>query len=441
MNPRAAALSGKLAQTQAGVGPIVAKAQKTLETFQAARDRIAKSIGTPMDGEALGYRVAEGAKQAIKREHDKGQALYKAADRMAEGVRIKPVESFQTLSDEIDAMAETGLSETAANIFKRVRDRMAEGPMTTETLRAIRSEIRADLATFNVRGGVSNARAQRVMGAITKDIDDGLRAQGRADAADLYQRGDGQWASYIELTDDVVTPLIGKDGNASGEQVAKRMMADLQGNNARAVKLLNALPSEEQAIARASLIQSMGRAAPGRQDAAGQAFSPADFLTQWNKIGETAKLAYFGKDGRAALNDLAKVAEGSKLSQRWANHSNSGGAINMIPEWGLGVLTLGGSAGATNITARMLTSQAMVRWLAGAAKKPNVAAQKAHVSRLTAIAKAEPAIANDVLSLQSALQNQLSGAAQRTPVSAYAEEEKGDAVKTPPADGKRDDAQ
>lgn len=435
MGDRAAALAGKLAQTQAGVGPITTKAQATIASAKAARDRIAKAVGTPIEGkEGLGYQISTGAQKAIAREHDKGQALYKAAERQSEGVRIKPTEAFQTLSDEIDAMADTGLSETAANVFKRVRDRMAEGPMTVESLRAIRSSIREDLATFNVRGGVSNARAQRVMEAIGKDIDDGLRAQGRGGAADLFQQADGQWASYIDLTDNVVTPLIGKDGSASGEQVTKRMMADLQGNNARAVKLLNALPAEEQAIARASVIQAMGRAAPGRQDAEGAAFSLSEFLTHWDKMGETAKAAYFGRETRAALNDLATVAQGSKSSQRWANHSNSGGAINFPVETAAGIGTLGLSALATNVTARMLTSQRMVRWLAASAKKPNAGAQRAHVERLTAIARAEPAIANDILQLQQRLMEGIT----RSPAPVYADD-KGNGRIEPPQQGASDD--
>lgn len=440
MSPRAAAAAGKLAQTQAGVGRITDRAKLTLDTAKEARDRIARSLGQPMEGEGLGYRISQGASAAIKREHDKGAALYRTAERAAGDARIRPVDAFQTLSDEIDAMAETGLSETAGNIFKRVRDRMTEGPMTVQALRDIRTSLREDLATFNVRGGASSARAKRVMDAITKDIDDGLRQHGLEDAADAFQRADGQWQSYIELTDDVVTPLIGKDGSASGEQVAKRLMADLKGNNARAVKLLNALPAEEQAIARSSVIQALGRSSAGRQDAEGGAFSLNDFLTHWNEIGETAKSAYFGKDARAALNDLAVVAQGSKAAQRFANHSNSGGAINAIPEVGLGLATAGLSALMTNVTARMLTSQRMVRWLAGAGKKPNPAAAAAHVERLSAIAKAEPALANDILGLQSVLQQQLSGAAPRSVGRAYAEEEE-NSRREQPAKGKSDDAQ
>lgn len=441
MGMRTAAMAGKLAQTQAGLGPIKTKAAATLASAKAARDRIARTLGKPQEGEGLGYTISNGAQKAIAREHDKGEALYKAAERQSDGARIRPTEAFQTLSDEIDAMADTGLSETAANIFKRVRDRMAEGPMTVDTLRSIRSSIREDLATMNVRGGVSNARAQRVMEAITKDIDDGLRAQGRGDAADLFKQADGQWASYIDLTDNVVTPLIGKDASASGEQVVKRLTADLQGNNARAVKLLNALPAKEQSIARASVIQALGRSSSGRQDAAGEAFSLNEFLTQWDKIGETAKRAYFGKEGRAALNDLAVIAQGSKAAQRFANHSNTGGALNAPIGTLTSIATLGLSSLATNVTARMLTSQRMVRWLAGAAKKPNAAAQSAHIERLSALAKAEPALANDILGLQTVLRQQLSGAAQRTPASAYAEEEKGNPIEAKPAEGERHDPQ
>lgn len=434
MDTRVAAASGKLAQTQAGVGPVTRAAQKTLASAQAARDRIAKSIGNPAEGEGLGYRISEEAKKAVAREHDRAQSLYKSAERQSEGVRVRPTESFQVISDEIDKIADTGLGDKALNIFRRLQDRMTQGPMSVETLRNIRTQIREDLATEGLRGGKANAAAQRIMEAITRDVDGTLRANGLSDAADLFQQADGVWAAYTELTDDVVSPLIGKNGEFSGEQVVKRLQADLRGNNARAAHLLRALPAEGQSLARASVIQSLGHATKGQQNAANDAFSLSTFLTHWNEIGDTAKEAYFGSQARAALNDLAKVAEGAKQSQRWANHSNSGGALNAPVETGAALLTFGGSALATNVTARMLTSQRMVRWLAAAAKKPNSKALEAHVKRLSGLAEAEPALANEILNLQQRLMDSF----VRSPAPVYADD-KGNRGVEPPQQGAADD--
>lgn len=425
----AAAAAGKLAQTQAGVKPITTAAKATYNTTAAARDRLARVIGNPMEGEALGYRLSEGAKKAIAREHDNAQAFYKTAERQSEGLRIRPTESYQTISDEIDKIADTGLGDKALNIFRRVQDRMTQGPMSVETLRNIRTQIREDLATEGIRGGKADAAARRVMEAITKDVDTALRSNGMEAAADAFQQGDQLWAAYTELTDNVIAPIIGKEGDFSGEAVVKRLQADLRGNNARAAHFLRALPAEEQQIARSSIIQSLGRTRDG-------SFGFGEFVKNWADIGDSAKEAYFGAELRAALNDLDAVARGAKQSNRWANHSNSGGAINAPLETVAAFGTVGVSAILTNISARLLTSKAAVKWLTAAAKKPNEAALSAHVKRLSGLAEAEPAIANELLNLQQRLTESLS----RSPVSVYADE-KGNGGEKPPKQGERGDAQ
>lgn len=429
----AAAATGKLAQTQAGVGPVTRAAKETYNTTAAARDRLAQAIGSPMDGEALGYRLSEGARKAIALARDNAQAFYKTAERQSEGLRIKPAQAYQTVSDEIDKIADTGLGDKALTIFRRVQDRMTQGPMSVETLRNIRTQLREDLATEGIRGGKADAAARRVMEAITKDVDTALRTNGMEGAADAFKKGDELWAAYTELTDKVIAPIIGKEGELSGEAVVKRLQADLRGNNARAAHFLRALPAEEQQLARSSIVQSLGRARDG-------SFSFGEFVKNWADIGDSAKEAYFGADLRAALNDLDTVARGAKQSQRWYNHSNTGGALNAPIETTAGIATLGSSLLLTNISARLLTSKAAVRWLASAAKKPNPEALSAHVKRLSGLAEAEPAIANEVLNLQQRLTEQLSGGASRTPLPAYAEEE-GDSVKAKPAKGKSGDAQ
>lgn len=429
VDTRAAAAAGKLAQTQAGVGPVTRAAERTLETTGAARDRLARAIGEPLQGEAFGYRMSEGAKKAIAREHDAAQSLYRAAESKAQGLSLTPETTQAVLAREIATIADTGLGDKAVGIFGRVQDRLAQGPVSVETLRNIRTQIREDLATEGLRGGKADAAARKVMSAITDDIDTALRSNGLSEAADLFKRADDSWAAYSDLTDNVIAPLVGKKGEFSGETVAKRLQADLRGNNARAAHFLRALPAEEQTIARSSIVQSLGSEADG-------SFNFSKFVKHWDDIGDSAKDAFFGAELRSALNDIAIVSRGAKQSQRWANHSNSGGAFNAPLETIAAFGSLGGTMLATNVTARMLTSKTMVKWLAAAAKKPNEKALDAHAKRLTAIARAEPVIANDILSLQERLAQSF---AQPSALRSAAEED--DKLREPPpAQGERGNA-
>jgi hypothetical protein len=67
---------------------------------------------------------------------------------------------------------------------------------------------------------------------------------------------------------------------------------------------------------------------------------------------------------------------------------------------------------------KLLASPKFARWLASAPKKPNAAAQLAHINRLTRIATANPVIANDVLGLQE----RLAKAFTQQPVAAQGEQ-------------------
>lgn len=218
--------------------------------------------------------------------------------------------------------------------------------------------------------------------------------------------------------------------NLSSEQAFLNFerMANNRGDSARFRASLNAMSPEEASATRSLLIHRMGLANAGAQSAQGDAFSISKFLTRWNDMSDGAKATLFGDaEMRANMNDLALIAEKVKGSEKLAGHSNTG-AINSFnaTTGGLGgaalaLLTghpivaagLAGPALYQKATAELMTSKAMLKWLAKAPKKPNPKAQAAHIQRLTSIARAEPAIANEVLQLQQRLADAFTSAPAR----------------------------
>lgn len=214
----------------------------------------------------------------------------------------------------------------------------------------------------------------------------------------------------------------------SGEQVfhALERMAESKGDANRFQVTLAKMAPEEASTVRSALIHRMGLANAGAQNADGDAFSIAQFLTRWNRMTPEGKLALFGNaQMRDDMNDLALLAERVKGSERLAGHSNTG-AVNSFnaTTGGLGgavIALLSGhpwiAAGLAapavyqRVSAEVLTSRRLLNWIARAPKKPNAAAERAHIGKLTLIARAEPAIANDVLQLQQRLASFYSGAA------------------------------
>ena len=109
---------------------------------------------------------------------------------------------------------------------------------------------------------------------------------------------------------------------------------------------------------------------------------------------------------RAALDDLAKVSEGSKQAQRFQNFSNTAGGITGqllltgIPTYAGGLLGMAGSMVSQYGAGKLLASPGFARWLVGASKTTNPVA---HINRLSSIAAKESPIAAELSGLKQAL--------------------------------------
>jgi predicted Fe-S protein YdhL (DUF1289 family) len=167
---------------------------------------------------------------------------------------------------------------------------------------------------------------------------------------------------------------------------------------------MRSLDPEQRKIVTDAIVERLGRATPGKQDAAGDSFAPETFLTNWNKLSPGAKQQIFSDPAvRKNMDALAEVTqnlrEGAKV---FANPSGTAGAAAPM---GLGYLgargamslmtgdvagaayhlgTAGMLMGGAQIGARMLTSPKVVEWLA---QYPKVAPEAAsvHLARLGVI--------------------------------------------------------
>lgn len=411
-------LTSAAAQGPVSAQPIVAAAQRVNDNARTVRDNVAASVGQALRPEAAGQHARQGATAWMAESGGRVRSLYRAAETAAEGASVQPVSALDALDRNIAELAETPGGAPGLEYLQSLRDELAQGPVSVAGLLRMRSVMRDRFIKDGLRGSDTERRIGQVLDAAQEDVSEGLAEQGLPQAARLYQQAAAAHRERINTIDNVLTPLIGtREKPKSGEQIIKTLTADLQGNNARAVRFLNSLTPEEQASTRASIIGQLGRSSKGQQNAEGDAFSLGAFLTHWNEIGETAKRAYFGVEQRAALNDLARVAQGSKEAQRYANHSNTSGGIagQLLLTGGLGAA--GGWVGllAGSISqygaGRLLASPRFARWLARAPRTQ--LSGPAYVDRLTRIARAEPAIAGDVISLQRQLESAFSGSGAR----------------------------
>lgn len=380
-------------------GPIIKQAQQLNDK---AAEVVAKSAAnfsdSPLSGESLGDVMRGGLEKAIQISRAAPKAAYKRAEAIAGDSAVDLQLARATVDDQIarlEATAQTGSIPSQLADLRNLRSQL-ERPLTVQGVRDMRTELRV---APEHRGTPMDARMQAITEAAGKDAIDSLNAQGKGDAAKAFAQGDKLWAERLNMIDQVISPLIGRKNNPrSSEAIVKSVNATMQGNAARFGIFVHSLPAEEQGVVRASLISGLGKDKDGL-------FSVSRFADNWRDIQPSAKSALFGKESMEALDALATVGRESKFAMRSNNHSNTAGGL----EFGriLTTLTalpsLGVSLGAQFPAGKLLSSPAFARWLASSAKKPNPAAQLAHINRLTKIATANPVIANDILSLQERL--------------------------------------
>jgi hypothetical protein len=273
----------------------------------------------------------------------------------------------------------------------------------------MRTALRDQFETAGLRNSNLERIANRVVDAASDDIVGGLQAQGLDQAARAYRVADRYWRNRLATIDDAIEPILGNANNPkSGEQIVQSLKQAMAGNNRRFASFIEALPPQERGTVRASLISGLGRATKSQQDEMGEVFSLGTFLTHWNDIGASAKRTLFGDEARAALNDLALVARGAKQSQRFANTSNTGAAVTTsalgaAALTGPGILFAAKALAGQYAAGRLLASPRFARWIARMPANPNPTQGRAYIGRLARIARAEPAIANDVFDLQRRL--------------------------------------
>lgn len=405
--PTTRRLTAAAAQAPLSASPIINAAQRVLQRGQQVAADAAGPTAT--DSATAGEALRTGAEGYIRRSSGVGGALYDRAARRAGDARIDPVEARQMLDDQIQRLEAVPGGGQGLEEARAMRESL-DGQFSVQGIRDMRTEMFVDPA---LRGSPMDRRMRQVVDAAARDVENGLRSQGRGGAADAFRTADNFWRQRLETIDQVIEPVIGQPNKAKGgEAISKAVDVASKGDVVKLQRLLGTLPQAERGVVTGSLINRLGTANKGQQNAAGDAFSLSTFLSNWSQLSPRSRNVLFDGEQRAALEDLATVAGGVRNASKYANHSNTAGGI-----WGnLGLLASGAvaspaAAGAGLVTqligGRLLANPSFARWLARAPRTS--LSHTAYVDRLGRIARANPSIANDVLALQSRLTEAMHG--------------------------------
>lgn len=403
-------LTAGAAKLPLSAAPIVKGAQNVNTEAQAARDALANLAGNPTELETAGESALNGALKYINSSRSKVGALYTKARQQGGSEPVDLANARQALDQQIAELSQVPGGAPGLEKLQALRAQL-DKPYPVEGVRGMRTNLRDQFASDGLRGSDIERRVGLVTDAAEQDIVDSLNAAGKPLAAKAYADAAAAHKDRIEVIDNVLAPIIGAKGSApkSGEEIMSAINSATQRNNARLGKFLGSLPPEDASSVRATLIANLGRSSKGTQNAAGDAFSLPQFLTQWNAMTPGAKRSLFGGELRSALDDLAKVAEGTKQAQAFANHSNTGAPMGMLATGGIATQLSSHPIATVSMLAaqygggKLLASPRMARWIAGVPSNPR--ALQAYSEKLTRIAAADSTIAADALGLQRQLQH------------------------------------
>lgn len=418
------------AQSVVGRGPITRASEATAEAMQLAAQRAADTAGEVRSPFEIGAKLKDAAAAFATKTSQRGSQLYDRVRDQAEGIVFRPLNAAKTIDREIDMLRKK--NDPTDPLLRYLEEKRAqisrpEG-FEYDGVKQILSDLKADHRVKDDLLRVSSAKnvLGRVARSMEEDVVGTMVNNDRAGAANAFKTANQYWRQRVETLDDALQPILGP--NVTPEAVLDSINAMSRGNKGgvqRLVRVINSLPEDDRGSIRATIIDRLGRAKAGMQDAGGEVFSPAEFLTNWNKMSNEAKVALFGRDKKLsqALNDIATLAESTKQAQRFANQSQTAGALQVGNLYnimaGAGILGGAGAAGAgnfgvalssvvlplviTRLSANALTSQRLVRYLADAPKKVKNADQ--FRAGLLDIAAKTPAISAEL----EAIANEMGG--------------------------------
>ena len=207
-----------------------------------------------------------------------------------------------------------------------------------EAVKKLRTLVGNELADTTLVSDVPRSKWAALYGALSDDM--GVAAKNAGPEAESVW----QWANQYTKTQlgrlEELSGIVSKD---APEKVFAAAVAGTSEGDTIAKRVISALPMQERREVSAALLQRLGRATPGQQNAMGDAFSTETFLSNLAKMSPQARQTLFGRtdlDGVIErVQKFAAVADTRREGGRiFANPSGSAPAAAQI---GLG----GGIAG------------------------------------------------------------------------------------------------
>lgn len=363
-------------------------------TFSRVRD----SIGTARSAGEAGLALQDGLKAFVTRFKAQSGKLYdEVGQKIPKGTTIQAPNTLKMISDALAPFASKPeiAKQLGLNKWASIAGDLEDG-LSWEAASALRTSIGESLGKVNgALADMDQGKLKNAYKSLTNDLEIAAKAAGpEAEAA--WKRANGYYRRGAEKIESDLDKTIRAD---SPERAFEAFSALTKGgrstsNTKRLYNIKNSMSSNDWNTVSASIIDRLGQAKAGAQNADGSAFSVGGFLTEWNKLSKEAKAVLLPAEARTELEKLAKVAESAKSAGSERNFSNTG-TIVAASAAGAGFMsaplstaTLLGSAWAGS---KALTNPAVLRAMNKAARGDS--------RQLQAIARGNNPYSRDVATL------------------------------------------
>ncbi|MDH1192531.1 hypothetical protein [Stenotrophomonas sp. GD03958] len=378
--------------TSGGVMRRFAEAQN--EQIGSGLADVSNQLARNISGERAGRAIERGVQTFSKNTNAMRKALYWQADQhIPSDTPIGVSNTQRALADLTTpiagAEATTGaqispkIQQMAENLAQDVAAAQQAGlaGIPYEAVKRIRSQIGEELSDFSLSTDRPTAQLKRLYGSLSQDLEAAAQAQGPSAVAAVRRANDYFKASADRL--ETLERVVDKNGGP--EKVFQAAMSGTKDGATTLRAVMRSLPEDGQKAVSAAVIKRMGLANPGAQNAAGDAFSPNTFLTNWSGLSPEARRTLFGRYGAGFSEDMDKIARvadriktGSEVYRNPSGTVNRGaafaypatiGGLVITGQIGPAAMTVGGGALANGL-ARAMTNPKFVKWLARSTELP-----------------------------------------------------------------------
>lgn len=376
-----------LSKTPGGAGVMVDRAQKQMDDMSASVQRLSDELAPGASAANAGEAIAKGVKGFKEGFKTVQQRLYDTLDQHIPAGTPVAVGNTEFKLKELNAGIDgaPNISEFFKNSKIKGIDKALQadlelsangGSLPYEAVKRLRTLIGNEIADNSLVADVPRSKWSALYGALSEDL--GIAAKQAGPEAEQSW----QWANQFTKKQigrlEELSGIVSKD---SPEKIFSAAISGTAEGDTIIKRIVNALPKQARREVAAAVLQRMGRATPGQQNAMGDAFSSETFLTNISKLSPAARETLFGRTGNAGIQDeiqsMSQMAENiRKGSKVFSNPSGTAQAMtlaSLLKAAGLALITghpISAAAIATspilpNVVARTVTSPSVVKFAAG----------------------------------------------------------------------------